>query len=161
MSSGFLVSLAAVVVIALGTRLTFPAVPPGRLARAITAADAVVVGVGLLGLALHCGAMFFRSSTERLPGAGPAIRQIDALGHASVAWYVVPAVLTLVGLRRQHPIALAGVALALAGVGITMYDGSSLQTHLTAIFISVVVVASVLAMLVLPPWRRRSTSPAP
>lgn len=161
MSSGFLVSLAAVVIVALGTRLTLPAVPPSRLARAITAADAVVVGVGLLGLAFHCGAMFFRSMAERLPGAGPAIRQIDALGHASVVWYVVPAVLTVVGLRRQHPIALAGVAFALAGVGITMYDGSSLQTHLTAIFISVVVLASVLALLVLPPWRRRSTFSAP
>ncbi len=160
MSSGFLVSLAAVVIVALGGRLTLPAVPL-RLARAITALDAGVVGVDLLGLGFHCGAMFFRSMAERLPGADSSIRQIDALGHASVVWYVVPAALTVLGLRRQHPIALAGVALALAAVGITMYDGSSLQTHLTAIFISVVVIASVLAMLVLPPWRRRSPSPAP
>ena len=104
--------------------------------------------------------MFFRSMAERLPGAEPSIRQIDALGHASVVWYVVPAVLTVLGLRHQHPIAPAGVDLALGGVGITMYGGSSLQTHLTAIFISVVVLASILALLVLPPWRRRSTFPA-
>ena len=161
MSSGFLVSLAAVVIVALGGRLTLPAVPLGRLARAVTALDASVVGVGLLGLGFHCGAMFFRSMAERLPGAEPSIRQIDALGHASVAWYVVPAVLTVLGLRHQHPIAPAGVGLALGGVGITMYGGSSLQTHLTAIFISVVVLASVLALLVLPPWRRRSTFLAP
>ena len=161
MSSGFLVSVAAVVVVALGSRLTLAAVPLIRLARAITALDAGVVGVGLLGLGFHCGAMFFRSMAERLPGAEPTIRQIDALGHASVAWYVGPAVLTVLGLRHQHPIEPAGVGLSLASVGITMYDGSTLQTHLTAIFISVVVLASVLALLVRPPSRRRSTLPAP
>ncbi len=117
-------SQAAVVIVAFGSRLTFPAVPLGRLARAITALDAGVVGVGLLGLGFHCGAMFFRSMAERLPGAESSIRQIDALGHASVAWYVAPAVLTVLGLRHQHPIAPVGVGLALGGVGITMYGGA-------------------------------------
>lgn len=35
-----------------------------------------------------------------------------------------------------------------------MYDGGSLQVHLTAIFVSVVVLAGVVAILVLPPWQR-------
>jgi hypothetical protein len=88
-------------------------------------------------------------------------QRINALGTASIIRYAVPATLVVLGLRRQHPAALAAVALALTAVGITMYDGGSLSTHLTAIFVSVVVLTTVASTLVLlrggalPPSARR------
>jgi hypothetical protein len=72
-----------------------------------------------------------------------------------MVWYAVPAALVVLGLRRQHPAALTAVSLALTAVGITMYDGGSLPTHLTAIFVSVVILASVASTLLLPPWGSR------
>jgi len=153
-SFGFLIGLAAVVAVVLGARFVFAALPLRRVAVQVTITDAMLAGVGVLGLAFHCGAMFSRSAVEWLPGAGAVIREIGALGSASILWYLVPALLVLLGLRRQHPVALAVVALALAAVGITMYDGGSLQVHLTAIFITVVILAAVATMLMLPPsWR--------
>jgi hypothetical protein len=97
--------------------------------------------------------MFFPAVFDRIPLALTAIRQIDRLGSVSIAWYVVAAVLVLAGLRRQHPVAVVVVALALAAVGITMYDGGSLHAHLVAIFAAVVVLAGCGAFLILPPWR--------
>lgn len=152
MSIGFLTSLAVVVVVVVGTRFAFDALPLRR-AVPVTVTDAAVAGVGVVGLAFHCGAMFFRSLVEAWPGAATVISEIDALGTVSVIWYVVAAVLVLLGLRRQYPVPLAVAAVALIAVGVTMYDGGSLHAHLTAIFISVVVLAGVAATLVLPPWR--------
>jgi membrane protein YdbS with pleckstrin-like domain len=68
----------------------------------------------------------------------------------------VAAGLVMVGLRRQHVVALVMVAASLATVGCTMYDGGRLSTHLTAIFVAVVILAAVLALLVMPPWRHRA-----
>lgn len=119
----------------------------------VSLADAALVLVGTAGLAFHCLAMFFRALIEPLPGAGPAISDIRALGTASVVWYVVPAVLVLLGLRRQQPLAVAALALCLVAVALTMFVAGSLQVHLTTIFASVVVSTLVAATLVLPPRR--------
>lgn len=151
MSTGYLVSLALIVAAMLGARWLFPFLPVRRLASPMTAADAVLAAVGMAGLVFHCGAMFFRSVVAALPGAGAVIDEIDALGTTSIIWYVGAAVLVLLALRHQHPITLGVVALALVAVGVTMYDGGSLQTHLAAIFILVLILAGVAAMLVLPP----------
>ena len=46
------------------------------------------------------------------------------------------------------------VAVALVAVGVTMYDGGPLRTHLVAISGSVVILAGAAAVVVGPPWRR-------
>ena len=153
-STPFVLSLLVVVALILGVRFSLPALPSRRHARRVTAADALLVGFGVAGLALHCGAMFFQSVVDALPGTGAVISDINALGTASVVLYAVPAALVVLGLRRQHPAAPAAAALALTAVGVTMYDGGSLSTHLTAIFLSGVVLAVIASALVLPPWRR-------
>lgn len=157
MSTGFLVSLAAVVAVLFATRFLFSALPLQSIAVPVTITDAVLTGAGVLGLTFHCGAMFSRSLVDWLPGTGSAIREIGALGTASIIWYVVPALLVLLGLRRQHRVALASAALALAAVGITMYDSGSLTAHLTTIFITVVILSAVVTALMLPPPGRNPT----
>jgi hypothetical protein len=154
MSNAFVLSLAAAVVLVLAARLLVAPLPSRRHARVITLPEALVAAAGIGGLALHCGSMFFPSVISALPGTGRAMSDINGLGTASILWYVVPAALVMIGLRRQHPAAVATVALALSAVGITMYDGGSLNVHLTAIFVSVVVLAGVVSALVLPPWQR-------
>ena len=62
-----------------------------------------------------------------------------------MVWYVVPALLVVTGLRRLPSLALAGVVVALLAIGVTMYNGGPLDTHLIAIFSGVVVLAAVLA----------------
>jgi len=79
----------------------------------MSAADAVVAGIGVLGLVLHCGAMFFPSLVARLPGSGGVIDEVNALGTVSIIGYVVPAVLVPLGFRRQHRVVLAGVVTGL------------------------------------------------
>jgi hypothetical protein len=103
--------------------------------------------------------MFFPQLVDPLPGLDAAASDIRALGTASIVWYAVPAVLVLLGLRHQHVIGQVAVAIALAAVGITMYNGGSLQAHLAAIFVSVLVLAGVTAALLLPPWQRARGQP--
>jgi hypothetical protein len=155
MSTMFVLTLATAVVLVLCARLVVSALPFRRLARAVAVPDALAVALGVGGLALHCGSMFFPSPLSTLPGTGRAMSDINGMGAASMVWYAIPAALVVVGLRRQHPAALGVVALALTAVGITMYDGGSVTTHLAAIFISVVVLAGVMSALVLPPWGSR------
>ena len=151
MSLRFVVSLTVVVVAVLSARFLFAGLPLRRLARPIGVTDSVVAGVGLAGLAFHCGAMFYRTFVERLPGTLDIIADIRALGTASVIWYCVPAVLVLFGLRRQHPVASAVVALAFAAVGITMFNGGTLRAHLVAIFVAVTILAGIVTTLLLRP----------
>jgi peptidoglycan/LPS O-acetylase OafA/YrhL len=113
--------------------------------------DAALVAGGSVLLAWHCLAMFFTSLAERVPGTDTAIQDIRALGTASLIWYVVPAFVVLAGLRRLHRGALGVAALALLAIGLTMYNGGSLEQHLVAIWVGVVLLAGVLAVLVLPP----------
>ena len=153
MSTPFLLSLAGVVVVVLGARFLSAGLPLRGLARRITLTDAALIVAGAIGLAFHCVAMFFRRVVDPLPGADAVISDIRALGTSSIIWYVVPAVLVLLGLRRVHPAALAVAALAFVAVGVTMYDEGPLDIHLAAIFTSVVILALIPATLVLPPSR--------
>jgi hypothetical protein len=125
-----------------------------RFATTLTATDTTLITAGIGGLTFHCGAMFFRSTIERIPGTMSAINTVDAMGTASRLWFIVPAILLVIGLRRLRPVAVLAVAAALAAVGVTMYDHGPLRTHLTAIFVAVVILAGVGATLVRPPWRR-------
>lgn len=160
MSNGYLVAMAAVVVMLFGARLVLAGLPLSQAAP-VSLADALLLVAGALGLAFHCLAMFFRDSVAWLPGADGPIGDVRALGAASLLWYVVPAGLVLLGFRRQHPAAVALVVVALVAVGITMYNGGSVSTHLAAIFASVVVSAGVAASLVLPPWGAAGAAEAP
>lgn len=156
MSTGYVAVLAGVVVVLLGARLLLPGLPLRRSAVRLTGSDAALAGLGVLGLVFHCGAMFFSPLFSAIPGSGPAIAAINALGTASLIGYVIPALLVLAGLRRQHRATLLGLALALLAVGITMYDGGALNIHLAAIFLTIVLLAGVAAALVQPPRRRVS-----
>ncbi len=127
------VSLAGVVAAILGGRVLVPALPLRHVAVAVTRTDVVLLGAGLVGLASHCSAMFFPAGVHLLPGADEVISQIDALQTISIILFAVPAALLLLGLRRQHPVAPAVAAVALAAVGVTMYDAGPLSAHLAAI----------------------------
>lgn len=153
-STQFLVILAVVVGVVLGARLVLTALPLRGLARRVTIGDACLAVVGAAGLAFHCVAMFFRRLVEPLPGTDAVVTDIRALGTASIIWYVVPAVLVLLGLRRAHPVGLAAAALTFVAVGVTMYSSGPLDIHLAAIFASVVALALIIATLVLPPTRQ-------
>ena len=151
MSSTFLLTLAAAVALLFALRLLIPALPvPGRAVR-LRPVDAALVAAGSVLLAFHCIAMFFTSLAERVPGAGSVIQDIRALGTASVVWYVLPAIAVLLGLRRLPWTALGLAVFALLWIGITMYNGGSLDQHLVAIWLGVALLAAVLAALVMPP----------
>ncbi len=160
MSNEFVLSLAGIAAALLMVRLLVPAVPPAGLARRITPAELAVAVAGLAGLILHCGAMFFEPVVAAIPGTGPVIGQINGMGPASMLWYAVPAVLLLAGLRRQHIIAVVVLAAALLAVGVTMYNGAALATHLMTIYAAAVVIAAIMFGLVLPPWSGRGSSRA-
>lgn len=101
--------------------------------------------------------MFYRSLVGLVPGTDAAVSQINAMGTASITWYIVPSVLLLIGLRYQHPAGLVALTIALLAVGVTMYNGAALATHLNTIFASVLVLAGVVSLLILPPNRPRVT----
>lgn len=152
MSSTYAITLAALVAALLLARLLLPQLPVRRAVR-LSTVDAVLLGVGVLGLVFHCTAMFARSVVAAVDPLVPLIDAVNALGAASMVLYIVPALLVLFALRRVYWAALIVLALALVAVGVTMYDGGSLSVHLVAIFISVVVLATVVVSLVIPPWR--------
>lgn len=153
MTTGFVVTLALAVIVLLAARLVLSALPLRRLARPAGRFDAAMSAVGMLGLVLHCVAMFNRGLVDWVPGSAGPIGQIRALGTFSEVWYVVAAALLVLGLRRQQPPALGAVVVALVAVGVTMYNGGGLQPHLVAIFAFVTILAAVITMLVLPPGR--------
>lgn len=161
MSNSFVVALAAVVLALLVLRLVLPGLPPRRVARRLSWLDLCLTVIGVLGLVLHCAAMFFRPLVAALPGTEGLISQINSLGTASVVWYVVPALAVMVGLRRQHWIALISLAIALSAVGITMYNGTALSTHLDTIFVAGVMIAATVFLLTIPPWARTKPRSVP
>ena len=132
-STAFTLSLLAVLGVLLVLRLVLPGLPLPALARRLRAVDAVLVTVGLLGLLVHCAAMFATDVMLAVPGAEPVVAVINALGWGSLILFLVPAGLLVVGLRQQQPWAWIGLAVSLTAVGVTMYDGSSLSTHLVTI----------------------------
>ena len=158
MSTSFLVSLAAVVFVVMAVRLVVPALPLRAVARPLTVPDTLLVAVGLIMLAFHCVAMFFRDRVDPLPGTSAIIEDIRALGTPSMIWFIVPAGLLLLGLRRLHPVAFVVASLSLAAVGVTMYNDGSLQVHLIAIFVAVTALAGIAAALVRLP-RQPASAP--
>lgn len=140
-------------------RLVVPGLPVNRLARRLTRLDLALTLLGVLGLVLHCASMFFRPIVAALPGSDTVISQINSMGTASMVWFAVPALLVLVGLRRQHWAALVLLAASLLAVGLTMYNGTALFTHLDTIFAAGVMIAATLFLLSQPPWRRASAAP--
>ena len=160
MSDTYVSALLAVAVAGAVARLSLAALPIRRYVVRLSVLDVLVVVVGSLGLFLHCGAMFFRTSVAGWPGGPTVIRVVDPMGTASIVWYAVAAALVVVGLRRQQPPVVGVVAVSLAAVGFTMYDGGPLRTHLDVIAVTVVLFVATLATCTDPPWRYPSTEPA-
>lgn len=159
MSSTFLLSLAAVVASLLVVRLLLPGLPvESRAVRLSFTEGGVVVG-GVTVLAFHCAAMFFTSLAELVPGTTTAIDDIQALGNTSLAWYALPAVSVVLGLRRLPRGALSVVVLALVSIGFTMYNSGPLSQHLFTLWTGMVILAAVLSTLVRPPTRTVRSQP--
>ena len=156
-SHSFVATLIVTVAIILGSRFVLVGLPLRRFAAPMTASGTALSAIGVAGLTFHCGAMFYRDTVEHVPGTLSAIRAVDTMGTASRLWFIVSAILLVIGLRRQHLVVGLAVVAALAAVGVTMYDHGPLRTHLNAIFVAVVIVAAVGAALVLPPWRRATS----
>jgi hypothetical protein len=150
-SDGYLIALAVTVGLILATRVLIPFLPLSRWAAPMTTADAALFTAGCLGLALHCGAMFFPATVRSLPGGPEVIRVVDPLTTNSILWYAIAAALVVVALRHQHIAAPVLAGIGLCAVGYTMYDNGRLNSHLTAIFATVVLLAAILAVLVVPP----------
>ncbi len=153
MSTEYVVGLAVVVLSLLLSRLLVPGLPPKRLATQLTPVDLGLTAAGLAGLILHCASMFFEPLVSVIPGSAAVITQINAMGPASVAWYAVPSLLLLAGLRRGNKSVTALLAAALLTVGVTMYNGAALWIHLAAVFAAVVVTSAILLLLTRPPRR--------
>jgi hypothetical protein len=160
-SSTYLIALASLVVAFFLVRLVVRQVPLRGAAVRVSPLDSILLAAGLIGLALHCGAMFFPSQLREFPEGSSVIHTVDPLDAASILWFALAATLVVVALRHLHPVVLTVVALSLAVVGYTMYDGGRLHTHLVAIFTAVVVLAAVVALLVIPPWRGSGRAAAP
>jgi hypothetical protein len=144
----FSLCLIGVVVLIIMSRFAFARRLPSRTGRPVRFVDAVLIALGTLGLVFHCAAMFYRTAASSVPFAHPLVVAINAMGPASIALFVLPAVLLMIGLRRQHPVIITIEALTLAAVGVTMYDHARLAAHLTAIFIAVVALAAIVAFVV-------------
>lgn len=148
MPVAFVIALVAIVLLLAVVRLTVPSLPLRPIAVSPTRWEAVAVLVGLVGLLLHCTAMFNRAVLAVVPGSSTYISAVNAMAAPSVLLYVVPAVLVLLGLRCQHRVAVTVLTAALLAVGVTMYDHGPVTVHLTAIFLSAVLLAATLALLV-------------
>jgi hypothetical protein len=153
MTAGFSISLAVICALMAVARFALPQLPLAKASVRVSGAEVALLGVGILGLIFHCTAMFYRLLFGGIPAARPLVDAVNGMGAASVALYVVPAVLTLISLRHQHRIALTVMTLALISVGLTMYLGSPLRLHLASIFLAVVVFVGVLTLLVRGPWQ--------
>ena len=154
MTAAFAVTLAGVCVFLLLARLVLPQLPlAGRSVR-LSGVDAVLLMIGIVGLAFHCAAMFYRPLFDGIGPLAPLVDMVNEMNGASIILFVVPALLVLIGLRRHYRVALAVLALTLLVVGVTMYAGSPLNVHLGAIFVSVVALVSHGALFVIPPWQR-------
>lgn len=153
MSTEFVVILAAVALLLLLSRFLVPGLPPKGLAARLTTWDFSLAAAGLLGLILHCASMFYQPLVASIPGSSAVISEINSMGTASMIWYVVPSLLLLRGLRRQNVVVLAVLAAALVAVGVTMYNGTAISTHLNTVFAAGVVIAAIMFLLVVPPWQ--------
>jgi hypothetical protein len=154
-SAGFSITLAVSVLLILLARFVVPQLPVKSRAVRLSLPDAALVGVGVLGLLFHCTAMFSRQIYEGASAIKPLVGLVNSMGVVSVVLFVLPAVLILIGLRRQQRGALAVLSLTLIAVGVTMYVDGPLQLHLTAIFAATIVLAVLVSLFVLAPRRAR------
>lgn len=141
MPTSFVLALATVVVVLLLARLTVRSLPSMTWARPIRPRDAAAVGLGVIGLILHCAAMFNQPLIGNLPGVERYVIAVNGLGGVSIALFVAPGCLLLAGLHAQRRPVLVLLVASLLAVGITMYDGGSLGVHLACIFASVVLLS--------------------
>lgn len=147
MSLPWTLSLVAVIVIAVVLRITSRQLPlPG--ARSLSGGRMTALGLGALGLAAHCVAMFFTDVARSVPGSGGYVDGVNGMGITSMVLYAVPALLVIVGLWRVARWALVTVVALLVAVGVTMYNGGPLTVHLTAILLSVIALAATMTALV-------------
>lgn len=148
MSTAYVVAL-VVLVVAIGlARMVLPVLPWRRVSVRLHPVDVVLSVLGVLGLAFHCGAMFYGSTILSVPGTETGVAEINALGAVSIVAFAVPAALLIVGLRRINSLGLMLIVLALAAVGTTMYDAGPLAAHLAAIFATVILLALCAATLI-------------
>ena len=155
MTAGFSITLAVSALLILLARFVAPQLPVKSRAVRLSVPDTALVGVGVLGLLFHCTAMFSRGIYDGAPAAKPLVGLVNSMGVVSVVLFVVPAVLILIGLRRQQRGALAVLGLALVAVGVTMYIGGPLRLHLATIFAATIVLAVLVSLFVLAPRRAR------
>lgn len=155
MTAMFSITLALVAVLILLARFVAPQLPVQGRAVRLSVPDAVLLGVGILGLAFHCTAMFARRIFDGVGVLRPVVGLVNAMGAASVVLFVVPAVLVLIALRRQQPIAVGALLVLLVAVGLTMYVGGPFWLHLAVIFASTVTIAGIVSLFAVPPWRSR------
>lgn len=150
MPSALTITLIAIPIVLFGARAALPGVPWNRYARTVSWLEAILIALGSVGLVLHCVAMFYRGLIENIPGIDGYIQAVNGMSSASIVLYIVPAVVVLLGLRRQQPLAVALVAVTLVAVGVTMFNGGPLSVHLVAITTAAVTLAATTALLVVP-----------
>ncbi|MES2094867.1 MAG: hypothetical protein V4531_13815 [Actinomycetota bacterium] len=155
MTAAFSITLAVVAVLVLLARFVLPQLPVKSRAVRLSSVDAVLLGVGALGLAFHCTAMFSRRIYDATAALKPLVGAVNSMGVTSVVLFVVPALLILIGLRHQQRGALAALGLTLIAVGVTMYVGGPFPLHLASIFAATVVLVGLVSLFVMPPWRAR------
>ena len=156
----FTAALVLIPALLFAARFLSKKLPWGRYARRSSWVDVTLLVIGAIGLVLHCAAMFYRSILGVIPRTDGYIAAVNAMGPASVVLYVVPALLVLIGLRRQHPVALVIVAVTLVAVGVTMYNSGPLSIHLVTIATATVAIAGTAALLVKRPPDRRTPAVA-
>ena len=155
----FSISLVVTIVLVLVSRAVVPGLPLRTRARAASPADLTILTLGVVGLLLHCGAMFFRDVVAGLPATAGYIATVTGPGIGGVALFVAPSLAVLIGLRGQLRVPVALLAAALLAVGVTMYGAFPLAAHLAAIFAGSALVALIVALLVSRPTGRRRSAP--
>ncbi len=122
---------------------------PQRASRLYRVEGAVAIAALLL-LGFHCGAMFFPSVSDAIPGLQGPASAIRALGLASQIAYWAPAVIVVIALRHVWLPAIAAESATLLAVGITMFGPFALTIHLAAIAAAVTMTVAVGIALVRP-----------
>jgi len=153
-TAAFAVTLVGVCVLLLLARLVVPQLPLAGHSVRLSWVDAVLLLCGVVGLAFHCAAMFYRPLFGGIGPLGPLVDMVNEMNVASIILFVVPALLVLIGLRRHYRVSLAVLTLSLLVVGVTMYAGTPLNVHLGTIFVAVVALVGHVALFVIPPWQR-------
>lgn len=148
------IALVLIPVLLFAVRIFSAKLPWMTYARPSTWPDVAMLAVGVLGLVLHCVSMFYRDLLAAVPGMGGYIQAVNAVGAASIVLYVLPALLVLVALRRQHLVAVIIVATTLIAVGVTMYNGGPLSVHLVTIAAATIAISGTVALLMRRPGDR-------